>query len=231
MVWQTLLILLLVLWSIGMGWRFFIEVSEDFKIIRTLEPWFWFFFLNVFLTFVTGAFEYRFLLLGFLLQVVLSAWFSISIAWIIQSCSHKHCLIQHSQFTHGKNLRFCFRCGTRLARENHSDPIKIHHPGMALFKVPPALLKYVLFWMFHSFLTLLIVFFFLRMVKKPDVQNDVALLALLLIVLLPLALFFAGRLKKTLKRHESLIWWEDVRGFGLFWIILAILLFIILQWI
>ncbi len=231
MIWQTMLILLLVLWSIGKGWRFFIEVSEEFKIIQTLEPWFWFFFLNVFLSFVTGAFEYRFLFLGFLLQVILSAWFAISLAWIIQSCPHKHCSIQRSLFTHGKNLRFCARCGTRLSRENHSDPIKINHPGMNLFQVPPALLKYVLFWMFHTFLTLLVVFFSLRIVKKPELQNDVALLALILIVLLPLTLFLIGRFKKTFKRREGLIWWEDIRAFGLFWIILAILFFIVFQWI
>jgi Na+/melibiose symporter-like transporter len=102
---------------------------------------------------------------------------------------------------------------------------------MKLLQVPPALLKYVLFWMFHTFLTLLVVFFSLRMVKKPELQNDVALLALVLIVLLPLALFLIGRFKKTFKRREGLIWWEDIRGFGLFWIILAVLLFIVLQWI
>ena len=31
MIWQTMLILLLVLWSIGKGWRFFIEVSENLR--------------------------------------------------------------------------------------------------------------------------------------------------------------------------------------------------------
>lgn len=229
--WETLLILFLVLWVLGKGWRYFVEVSEDFKIIRILEPWFWFFYLNVLLSFVTGSFEYRFLYLGLLLQAVLCAWFAISISWIIQSCPHKHCIVQQSWFTHGKNLRFCFRCGARLSRESHSDAIKLIHPSFIFLQVPPALLKYVLFWMFHSLLTLVVVFLALRMVKKPDLQNDVALGTLILTVLMPLVLFFLGRFKRYVNRREGLIRWEDVRGYVLIWAIIAVIFFIILQWV
>jgi hypothetical protein len=231
MIWETLLVLVLVLWAVGKGWRYFVEVSEDFQIIRTLEPWFWFFFLNVFLSFVTGNFEYRFLYIGLLLQVVLCAWFAISISWIVQSCPHKHFMAQPSWFVPGKNLRFCVRCGTRLPREIHSDAMKLSHPSLVFFQIPPALFKYVLFWMFHSLLTLVAVFLALRMVKNPDLQNDVAVAALALIVLVPLALFFLGRFKRSLNRREGLIKWEDIRGYGLIWVIVAVILFIILQWI
>lgn len=230
MVWETLLVLFLVLWVIGKGWRFFIEVSEDFNVIRILEPWFWFFYLNVLLSFVTGSFEYRFLYLGLLLQVVLCAWFAISISWIIQSCPHKHCVVQPGWFAHGKNLRFCIRCGTRLSRENHSETIKLIHPSLAFFQVPPALLKYVLFWVFHSLLTMVVVFLSLRMVKKPDLQNDVAMGALLLIVIMPLALFFLGRFRRSVNRREGLIKREEIRVYGLLWVIIAVIFFIFLQW-
>jgi len=226
---ETLLFLALVLWCIGKGWRYFIEVSEDFKIIRILEPWFWFFFLNVFLSIVTGSFEYRFLYLGLLLQVVLCVWFAISIAWIIQSCPHKHCVVQSSWFAHGKNLRFCIRCGTRLARENHSENIKLNHPSIQFLQIPPALFKYVLFWMFHTFLTLFIIFLTLRMVKKPELQNDVAVGSVILIVLMPLALYYFGRLKRSVSRREGLLHWEEIRGYGLIWIILALIFFIVIQ--
>ncbi len=229
MAWETVLVLFIVLWAIGKGWRYFVEVSEDLKIIRILEPWFWFFFLNVFLSLVTGSFEYRFLSLGLFLQVVLCTWFAISISWIIQSCPHKHYILQPSWFAHGKNLRFCARCGTRLFRENHSEIIKLNQPSMALLQVPPSLLKYVLFWMFHSLLTLVVIFLALRIVKNPDLQNDVAIGAVVLIVLTPLAFFFFGRFKRSVQRREGLIRWEDIRGFALIWIILAVIFFIIIQ--
>ncbi len=231
MIWENFLVLVLVLWVMGKGWRYFVEVSEDVKITRTLEPWFWFFFLNIFLSFVTGNFEYRFLYLGLLLQVVLCAWFAISISWIVESCPHKHFIAQQSWFVHGKSLRFCVRCGTRLPRDIHSDAMKLSHPSLSFFQIPPALFKYVLFWMFHTLLTLVAVFLALRMVKNPDLQNDVAVAALALIVLVPLALFFLGRFKRSLNRREGLIQWEDIRSYGLVWVIVAVIIFIILQWI
>ncbi len=231
MSWETILVFVIVLWAVGKGWRFFIEVSEEFKTIRILEPWFWFFFLNIFLTFVTGSFEYRFLYLGLLLQGVLCAWFAVSLAWIIQVCPHKHCYAQPSVFIHGKHLRFCLRCGTRLPREIHSNPVKINHPSLVFFQVPPSLLKYVLFWMFHALSALMAVFIAMRMLKKPDLQNDVAVGALVFIVLLPLVLFFWGRLKRSLTRKDGLIWWEDIRGYGLVLIIIAVIFFIVIQWI
>jgi DMSO/TMAO reductase YedYZ heme-binding membrane subunit len=83
--------------------------------------------------------------------------------------------------------------------------------------------------MFHSLLTLVVIFLALRIVKNPDLQNDVAIGAVVLIVLTPLAFFFFGRFKRSVQRREGLIRWEDIRGFALIWIILAVIFFIIIQ--
>jgi hypothetical protein len=60
----TILVLLAVLALTAKTWRFFIETSDDIQLIRFLEPWFWFLFMNLALSLITSNYDYPFVIVG-----------------------------------------------------------------------------------------------------------------------------------------------------------------------
>ncbi len=219
---MTIAALIIILVITGKGWRFFVETSDDIKLIRLLEPWYWFVFLNLSLTIITSNYDFNFALIGFLFQLVLGVWFAISMGWLIQSCHHKTDVLQPSLFDKGRHIRFCHRCGTRLAKEFHA-PHHVENDGSwqnLWFQVPPALFKYVVFWLAQSTIILITLFFALKYLKKPDLQHEAILVAVILLVLTPPILYFIAKFKRYLSDTKGLIWWKDLRWSFVIWLLL-----------
>jgi hypothetical protein len=218
----TLFILLLIIVITGKGWRFFVETSDDIKLIRMLEPWYWFVFLNLSLTTITCNYDYNFALVGLLFQLALCVWFAISMGWIIQSCHHKTDVLQPSLFDKGRTVRFCHRCGTRLPKEFHAP----HHVPdddsweNLWFQVPPALFKYIVFWLAQSIVILISLFLALKYLKKPDLQHQAILVGVILLILFPPIIYFIGKFRKYLSDTKGLIWWKDLRWSFVIWLLL-----------
>lgn len=215
----TLIVLAVLTFAISKAWRFFIESSEDIRHIRLLEPWYWFIFLNLILAAVSSNYDYQFVMVGLILQLALSAWFAVSIGWIIQSCPHKASLISESWFVRGKRVRFCYRCGTRLPKDAHSPHIEDHSWQVRLFQVPPHLFEYVSFWVAQSLMVLIILFLGLRFLKQSDLQNQAVKWAVIAVVLVPPLLYFLGRFRRYLSDTKGMIWWEDLRSSLVSWVV------------
>ncbi len=227
----TAVILVVLVFAASKAWRFFLESSDDIRHIRLLEPWYWFIFLNLALTIISSNYDYQFVLLGLLLQIALSAWFAVSIGWIIQSCHHKASLLTESWFDRGKKVRFCYRCGTRLPRDFHSTEIKDPTWQTALFQVPPPLLEYVGFWTAQSAMVLITVFLVLRFLRQPERQNLAVSAAVILVVLIPPLVYFLGRFRRYLSDTKGMIWWEDLRSSLAAWVIVIAVVWLILHFL
>jgi len=225
----TFILFAVILVGAAKGWRFFLETTDDFKAIRLLEPWFWFLFLNLVLSWVTGNYDYRFVLVGLLIQLALSAWFAISIGWIIQACPHKTGVLLQSLFVRGKTLKFCYRCGTRLPKETHAHLIKDNSWTYFLFQMPPHLLEYVVFWTAQSLMVLISLFFVLKFLRKPNLQQDALLAAVILVILAPPTIYFLGRFRKYLSDTKGLIWWGDLKNSFLVWTLVLFILWGLVQ--
>lgn len=220
----TAVILVVLIFALSKAWRFFIESSDDIRHIRLLEPWYWFIFLNLTLTIISSNFDYQFVLIALLLQIALSAWFAVSIGWIVQSCTHKASLINESWFVRGRKVRFCYRCGTRLPRDFHASEIKDHSWQATLLQVPPHLLEYIVFWVAQSLMVLITLFLALRFLKRSEFQHQAVVVAVILVVLVPPLLYFMGRFRKYLSDTKGMIWWEDLKNSLVTWVIaLAVL--------
>jgi hypothetical protein len=227
----TILALVIVLFLLGKSWRFFLETSEDIRLIRLLEPWFWFAFLNLLLSPIIGNYDYQFEVAGLILQLVLCSWFSISMSWIVQSCHHKSAFLHHSWFQKGKTVKFCFRCGTRLPKDLKSHMLTEDSWQSFLFQIPAHLFEYIVYWIAQSVLVLIVFFLVLRVVKKPEIQHSVVLWAVGLVILAPLAIFLFGRARRYTTENKGLIWWEDFRGSVLYWGIVIALLWFFIKWV
>jgi hypothetical protein len=215
----ALLFLVFFMAAVGKGWRYFLEHSDDLKLIRLLEPWYWFSFLNLCLIPLSSNYDYQFVMVGFLLQLVLSVWFAISIGWIIQGCQHKTGVLRQSWFIKGKNVKFCYRCGTRLPKDFQVHLIKDNSWQSFLFQVPPHLFEYLVFWLAQSAIVLVSLFFALRLLKKENLQHQAVLVAVVLVVLMPPAIYFVGRLGRYLTENKGLIWWDDFKNSLIAWVI------------
>ena len=130
----TILALLVLLLVSGKAWRFFTETSDDLQLIRLLEPWFWFLFMNLALSFITSQYDYPFVVVGAFLQIALSAWFGISTGWIVQNCKHPMAVFNQSWFVRGKIVKYCYRCGTRVVPDRHDHAIRSDSWIMTLFQ-------------------------------------------------------------------------------------------------
>ncbi len=227
----TAVILVVLVFAVSKAWRFFLEFSEDIRHIRLLEPWFWFIFLNLVLTAITSNYDYQFVLLGFVLQIALSAWFAVSIGWIIQSCHHKASLLTESWFDRGKKVKICYRCGTRLPRDSHASDVQDHSWQAALFQVPPPLFEYVGFWVAQSAMVLITVFLALKILKQPERQNWVVTAVVILVVLVPPLVYFLGRFRRYLSDTKGMIWWEDLRSSVAAWVIVIAVLWAVVHFL
>jgi hypothetical protein len=215
----TLVVLILVLLAIAKAWRFFLEASDDVSHIRLLEPWYWLIFLNLILTLISSNYDYPFIMTGFLLQLALSIWFAVSLAWIIQSCRHKTIVLNQSWFVKGKTVKFCHRCGTRLPKEFHGFIVKDNSWQSFLFQVPPHLFEYVVFWVLQSAMVLIALFLALRLLKNPILQHRMVLLAIILVVLAPPFIYFLGRFRRYLSETKGMIWWDDFKNSLITWMV------------
>jgi hypothetical protein len=202
----------LVLWVLGKAWRYFLESSDDFKLIRLLEPWYWFVFLNFLLTLITSNFDSQFMVVGLLIQLALSLWFALSMGWVVQSCKHATAVTQHSWFVKGKTVKYCHRCGTRLPSDFHAHFVESNSAINTLLQIPPHLFEYICFWIAQSVMVLISLFILLRFLKNPDYQDKAVLAAIFLVVLAPPAIYFFGRFRRYLSHTKGLIWWEDIKG-------------------
>jgi len=215
----SLLFLVLLMVVIGKGWRYFLEHSDDLKLIRLLEPWYWFVFLNLGLSSITSNYDYQFVMVGLLLQMVLSIWFAISIGWIIQGCHHKTGVLRQSWFVKGKNVKFCYRCGTRLPKDFQVHLIKDNSWQSFFFQVPPHLFEYLVFWAAQSVIVLVSLFLALRFLKKADLQHQAILVAIVLVILIPPSIYFVGRFGRYLSENKGLIWWDDFKNSLITWMV------------
>lgn len=222
--WLTVVLFGFFLLVVVKGWRFFLEFSDDFRLIRLLEPWYWFVLVNLALSLITSNYDYQFVLIGLILQLALSAWFAISIGWIIQACPHKTGVLLQSWFVKGKTLKFCYRCGTRLPKEAHAHLIKVNTWTYFLFQMPPHLLEYVVFWLVQSLMVLVSLFAVLRYLRKPNLQQDALLTAVILVILVPPTLYFLGRFRKYLSETKGLIWWADLKSSLVGWAVVLLIL-------
>lgn len=218
-------ILFLVLFIVMMAkcWRFFLENSDDIKRIRALEPWYWFVFLNLILTLISSNYDYRYISIGFLIQVALSVWFAISMGWIVQSCHHKSAISHPSWFVKGKNVKFCFRCGTRLSDGFHTSMVKDHSWQGIFLQIPPHLFQYVFLWIIQSVMVLISLFLALRFLKQSDLQHQAVLVAVILVILAPPVIYSLGRFRGYLADTKGLIWWDDFKGSIITWIIVIVI--------
>jgi hypothetical protein len=220
----TLLTLFVLLFVCAKAWRFFIETSDDLQLIRFLEPWFWFLFMNLALSLITSNYDYPFVVVGVFMQLALSAWFAISTGWIVQNCQHPMVVFNQSWFVRGKIVKFCYRCGTRVVPDRHDHAIKTDSWQMTLFQVPPHLFEYVLFWLVQSLMVLVSFFFVLRFLEKPELQNKAVIAAVVLVVLVPPLIYFLGRFRGYLSKTQGLIWWQDLKSSILSWTAVILIL-------
>ncbi len=202
---------------IAKAWRFFLETSENIRHIRVLEPWYWFVVLNLLLSLITSQYDYQFLPIGFLIQLALAAWFSISVGWIVQDCPHKMMILHESSFSKGRAVKFCYRCGTRLPREFHAPKVEDRSWPVLFFQLPPHLLEYAVFWVAQSTLALVSLFLVLRFLKKPDFQHRAVLAAVILAVLAPPLVYSLGRFRRYLAKTQGMIWWSDFKNSFVAW--------------
>jgi hypothetical protein len=223
------IMLIIFLVIIGKCWRFFLETSEDIHLIRRLEPWYWFIFLNLLLSLIVGNYDYHFLMVGLLLQLALSAWFAVSMSWLVHACHHKWVIMHRSWFQKGRCVKFCLRCGTRLPKDFHSHIIKQDSWQILLFQIPPHLFEYVVFWFAQSMMILITFFLALRMLKKPEFQNEAVLVAVGLIILTPPAIYYFGRFKRYLFENKGLIWWDDLKKSLVVWPLFLFGLWLVLK--
>jgi hypothetical protein len=226
-------IIFLVLLMLGLAkiWRFFLESSEDVGRIRMLEPWYWFIFLNLALTLISSNYDPHFVVIGLLIQVAFSVWFAISMAWIIQSCHHKTAIAYQSMFSKGRTVKFCGRCGTRLPNNFHAHFTREPEDSWQniLFQVPPHLFQYIVFWICLSMAVSITLFLSLRALKTPDLQHEAVLVAVIFVVFVPPILYFLGRFRKYLTDTKGLIWFKDLKGAFVIWIVLIALLLCLLH--
>ena len=101
-----ILFLVVLLMVLGKVWRFYVESSESIERIHKLEPWYWFVFLNLSLSIITSNYDQGFMLVGLLIQLTLSVWFAVSVAWIIRSCEHKNISKHESWFVKGRVVKY-----------------------------------------------------------------------------------------------------------------------------
>lgn len=203
------------------AWRLFLETSEDIQRIRLLEPCYWFVFLNLALTTISSNFDYPYAFIALIIQLALSVWFAISMAWIVQSCHHKMAISHESLFIKGRTVKFCYRCGTRLPRSFHADPAKDFSWQTIYFQVPPHLFDYISFWVTLSAIVMIVFFLILKFLKTPDLQHIAVLAAVILVILVPPILYFFGRFRKYLSDTKGLIWWSDIKVPFLIWLLLV----------
>ncbi len=225
----TLIFLIVMVFVVGRCWRYFQEFSEDLKFVALLEPWYWFVFMNLILSAVSINYDYQFALIGLLIQTALSAWFSISIGWIIQSCPHKTGVLHQSVFIKGKVLKYCYRCGTRIPKDQEARLIKDNSWQSFLFQMPPHLFEYVGFWVAQDLLVLTALFFVLRFFKTPDVQHEVVMWAVILVIFAPPAVYSIGRFRRYLSETKGLIWWEDLKSSVLSWVVVGLTLWVLVH--
>jgi hypothetical protein len=225
------IVLVVLIFAMSKAWRFFLETSDEIRHIRLLEPWYWFVFLNLILTIISSNYDYQFLMVGLLLQIALSAWFAVSIGWIIQSCPHKAALMNESWFVRGKSVKFCYRCGTRLSKDFHALEVKDHSWQVFLFQVPPRLFEYIGFWVAQSLMVLITVFLVLRFLKQSDLQHQAVLVAVILVVLVPPLLYFLGRFRRYLSDTGGMIWWDDLKNSLVTWVVALAVLWGILHFL
>jgi hypothetical protein len=225
----TFVILIILILFISKAWRFFLETSDDIRHIRVLEPWYWFIFLNLSLTLISSNYDYQFVWIGLLIQIVLSVWFSVSIGWIVQSCHHKNAILNQSSFSKGRKIKFCYRCGTRLPDETHASLIEDRSWQMMFLQLPPHLLEYVSFWIMQSMMVLITLFLALKMLKHQEYQNQAVLIAVILIILLPPLVYFLGRFKRYLSDTKGMIWWDDLKSSFAAWVIVIVLIWCLLH--
>jgi hypothetical protein len=227
----TAAVLLVLIFVISKAWRFFQESSDEIRHIRLLEPWYWFIFLNLALSIVSSNYDNQFVMLGLLLQIALSAWFAVSIGWIIQSCPHKVAMLNESWFVKGKSVKFCYRCGTRLSRDFNATEVRDHSWPVFLFQVPPRLFEYISFWVAQSLMVLISVFLVLRFLKNSQFQNQAVLVAVVLVVLVPPLLYFLGRFRRYLSDTGGMIWWDDFKNSIVTWVLVLAVLWGILHFV
>ena len=219
-----ILFLVVLLMILGKAWRFYVESAESTERIHTLEPWYWFVFLNLSLCIITSNYDQGFLLVGILIQLTLSVWFSLSIVWIIKSCQHKNISTHESWFIKGRIVKFCYRCGTRLPDDFDGHSIKDFSWQNIYFQIPPHLFDFISFWIAQSIMVLISLFLVLRYLKRPGPQHEAVLIAIILVVLAPPLIYYFGRFRRYLSETKGLIWWEDLKSSFVVWIALIALL-------
>jgi hypothetical protein len=220
----SFIIVLCLVWAISRVWAYFIEQGQDIPRIRLLEPWYWFLLLNLLLIPITSNYDPEFVGVGLFIQVVLGIWFAISIGWIVGSCPHKAAYYRQSPFHKEIRTRCCYRCGTPLHPGTEAILVENQDWKVSLFQVPPTLLEYVTFWIVQALLVLISLFLVLRVLHHPDIQHKAVIGAIVLIVLVPPAIYFWGRFRGYLKENQGMIWWDDFKSSFLAWA--AVLVFI-----
>lgn len=228
-IFSTILILFVLILLLANVWRFFWQFSDEINLVRLLEPVYWFLFLNLILSIFTGNFNYAFVPAAVILQVALSAWFAVSMGWIVKSCRHPLVVAEPIWFG-TSTVKYCYRCGTRMPHGSHAGPLK--HPSweLTIFRIPPHLFEYVVFWVTQSVMLLIVFFLTLHVLKKPGFQQDAVLGTLALVGVVPVALYFAARFKRYLAETKGRIWWDDLNKSFLFWGILLAILIALAGW-
>jgi len=204
-------------------WKAIVEFHPDTRFVHKGEPWYWFIFFNLCLTMITSHYDYQFIGIGLVLQLALSAWFAVSVRWIIHACPHKTGVMLPSWFVKGKSLKFCYRCGTRLSKEAHAHWVKDSSWTYFLFQMPPHLLKYVGVWLAQSVMVLVSLFLVLRILKKPELQQEAIGAMIFLVLLVPPFIYFLGRFRRYLSETRGLIWWADLKNSFAAWVFILII--------
>jgi hypothetical protein len=166
-----------------------------------------------------------------MIQLALSVWFAISIGWIIQSCPHTNALLKQSAFTKGRKVKFCYRCGTRLADETEAVLIQDKSWQVSLFQIPPHLLEYVGFWVAQALMVLITLFLALKLLKQPDLQNKAVITAVIFVILVPPLIYFLGRFRRYLSDTQGMIWWDDLKSSIAAWGIVLALIWCLLHFL
>ncbi|HVM32688.1 MAG TPA: hypothetical protein VMU88_06105 [bacterium] len=213
----ALILFTLMTLALARCWRYFWCTSPDVALVRKLEPWYWFIFLNLVLSIFSSNFEFSYIPLAALLQIALSAWFAVTMRWITLSCPHEHVVSQRVWVDAERNLKFCYRCGTRMPWSAEATELKDSSWQIHFFHIPPHLFEYAVFWVAQSVIFIILLFLTLHALKRAGAQEIAAALAVMLVVGAPVGLYYWNRFKRYLLEDKGHLWMDEFKRSMIFW--------------
>jgi hypothetical protein len=225
----SFIIFFLLILGLSRSWRYFWCTSYDILLVRQLEPWFWFIFLNLILSVFSSHFDFSYIPLAALLQLALSSWFAISMKWIVVACYHEHVVSQKVWMNSERTVKFCYRCGTRMPGSVAATELKDSSWQLYFFQMPPHLFEYAIFWVAQSIIFLIILFLALHVLKKNGFKEILAVIAVVLVVGAPAGLYYWNRFKRYLMESRGHVWMDEFKRSFLFWALILVGLFVLLK--